>query len=225
MPVCDSKYCLLWCHNGTGIQSGYVVARDECQDTAQDVVGYQNIKGNAKNTALLESFAKCMKKSGWGVTSPKKPNKPTGNINLAGDPWAPSPYGITRAPAPAQVPQSYGRSGGYAYAPASPPPGYAQSYDPYYQGQYRQAPQAPQNYGYGYAPQQSYYSRGYAPAPAPAAPMNYNYAPAPTAPAYSGQYGGSSPVAGYGAGRNSILDGPYSPANSNRAGIGLAPGF
>lgn len=197
---CESRYCILWCHDGTSLQSGYVSDRDDCQSIAQSYVGNRG-SGKARNTALLEAFAKCMKKRGWGVTSPKKTKTTKGGPNdtsqLSGDPWAPTPYGIRTAQPVARQPQAYS----YQQQPYTP------SYNPY--PQQRQSYPVQQNYGYAPQQRQSYPVQ-----------QNYGYRAMPMQQQYN-----PSPVAGFSRGRSSILDGPYAPANSNRAGIGLAPGF
>lgn len=239
--------CLLFCHDETEIQSGYVVARNDCQSLAQQLVnsGWTGSSNN-RNTALLEAFAKCMKQKGWGVTSPKKtktrPGGPNDNSQLAGNPWAPTPYGA-RAAAPApqavQVPPSaaYGRAPqavqvprqqvpaqrGY---PVAPPPQGAQ---PYYPPQQQATPQpyAPPQYYYAPQVQPSYnpYPQNYS--QMPAASPNYGYVPAPQMPQNSNSFSGGF----YGAyddyeEENPALQGSgLGPQNSNRAGIGLAPGF
>ena len=229
---CTNRRCIIFCHNQTEIQSGYVVARDECQDTAQDIVSYSsNVK--SRNESLLEAFAKCMKNEGWGVTSPKKTNSqpggPNDNSQLSGNPWDPSPYGIQRgAPQAIQQQQPYPAQQAYGYPPQQAY-GYAQ---PMQQGYPVQQPSVQQriyqNYGYtnsqsGYNPyaqgapaQQNY---GY-PAIASPAP-EYGYAPQQS---YAPSYGGE----GYGAGGYGGGSGGYVNPDviaPNRAGIGIAPGF
>ena len=220
LSSCHSRYCIFYCHNETSIQSGYVVSRDDCQDEAQDRVS--SARGNVGNynAALLEAFAKCMKQKGWGVTSPKKtatvPGGPNDNSTLSGDPWAPTPYGIQQQQAAraGQVQQGYPPPTAiqqpYGYAPqpqVQQPPQPLQQAPPY-----QQRPQPQYNQGYypqQPVPQQNY---GYAPAPQPA-PQQYNY-PVTPQPNFQGGYRANN--------LGNVIGGPE---NSNRAGIGLAPGF
>ena len=189
LAACSSKRCLIFCHDGTEIQSGYVVARNDCQGLAEDLVsdssgGFETAK--ARNAELLENFARCMKQKGWGVTSPKRtstrPGGPNDNTNLAGDPWAPTPYGARQAivAAPAQA-YGYYPQPAYGYAPYPPP----------------------QAYGYGYVPVPMPQAYGYAPVPQQQPQQRYRPAPDEFSPNNEG----------------------FSDGNSNRAGIGLAPGF
>jgi len=213
LSSCGGRNCIIFCHNQTGIQSGYVVARDDCQDLAQDVVAHSPNTRN-RNEALLEAFAKCMKNEGWGVTSPKKTNSnpggPNDNSQLAGNPWDPSPYGIRQ---PTAQPQAIQRQQPY---PAQPQPyGYA-SQQGYGYGQPPVQQRIYQNYGYS-NPQAGY--NPYPQSAAPAAPQSYGYPQvAPPAPQqnYVPSYGGGYSQGGY-----------FDPnvIAPNRAGIGIAPGF
>jgi len=203
---CGSTECLIFCHDETSIQSDYVVARDGCQDLAQQkVAGSAAARGGdpkAMNTALLEHFAQCMKAQGWGVTSPKKttstPGGPNDTSNLSGAPWTPTPYGIQQAPtatARAAIPQQ--QPGAYGYAP------------PQAFGMQPQQMQA-QPYGYGA------YGYGYAqPAPQPYYPQPMA---APMPQAQQGYYGG---YPGYEEDYGAVP----ADADASRAGIGLGPGY
>ncbi len=244
---CTSGWCLIWCHNETSIQNGYVASRNTCQDDAQKRVRASSGNVRNYNAALLEAFAGCMKRKGWGVTSPKKTNSTKGGPNdtstLSGDPWAPTPYGIQQQQAArtAQQPQGYPQPQAiqqpYGYAPQQgyPPP--QQQYQQQIRApqQYQQVPQQqqyqqqipqqnyqqPQPYNQGYRPpagqQQRPQNYGYSPAPQPKPQPQYSYPAAPAAqpPAYRGARN-----SGYGYGGSEL-----GPENSNRAGIGLAPGF
>ncbi len=120
---CTSTQCIIFCHNETEIQADYVIARDDCQNLAQDVVPK---RGDSKqyNSELLFAFAKCMKDKGWGVTSPKKTTVvaggPNDNSNLSGNPWDPSPYGA--AAQSSQQAQSIQAQRGYDPYPAQQQP-------------------------------------------------------------------------------------------------------
>ena len=195
---CESSFCLIYCHDSTDIQNGYVYARDDCQGTAEDIVsGMPSYNGDpkARNADLLENFARCMKQKGWGVTSPKKtttkPGGPNDNSNLAGNPWDPSPYGARQAviaqPQPQQVYGYYPQPQPYGYSPYPAPPAYGYSVVP--------------------VPQPAY---GYYPAPQPQPQYRQpqqNYAPSSNFPTEGRDFEA------------------FGDGNSNRAGIGLAPGF
>lgn len=219
---CDNPNCLLWCHNETSIQSGYVVSRDDCQDEAQSRVS--SSRGNVKdyNAALLEAFADCMKQKGWGVTSPKKTRTVRGGPNdtssLSGDPWAPTPYGIQQQQAAraAQMQQGYPPQAvqqqpyGYAPPPQQQIYGQPQTYQQMPPQGYQQPYQQPQpSYNQGYYPQQSMPPQNYGYAPPQ---QQYNYPAAPDSSYYDGGYDNSG-------------EGSAAPINSNRAGIGLGPGY
>ena len=201
--------CVFWCHDGTEIQASYVTTRDECQDTAEEVIDRtvpDNVAGKQRNTMLLEAFAKCMKAKNWAVTSPKKTKVSAGGPQ-PGDPWAPGPYSVQQQP-------------------------YAVPYDPRVQQQ-PAYPYNPQIQGY---PQQ--YPQG-RPVPQQANPNSYlgqpsnipqqwqGYAYQPTLPQNAGQlrrpqYSTPAPIPGSSDGFESLV--PYT-GNSNRAGVGLGPGF
>lgn len=197
LASCSSQ-CLIYCHDGTEIQVTYVTARNDCQDEAEARIG-RNVTAPSdkkeRNTKLLELFATCMKKKGWGVTSPKKTKTtkggPNDNSDLAGNPWAPTPYGATVA---AQQ----------AYAYQQQP--YTQSYQPY----------ATTQQPYMYQQQPYNYNRGYVAQQPAAAPTQNYYAQPSIAP--------SSPYSGY-SNMTEASEGYYGPENSNRAGVGLGPGF
>ena len=132
--------CLIWCHDSTEVQNDYVIARNECQNQAEQKLHLftSQMRGDSpkeRNSMLLALFAKCMHAKDWGVTAPKKEEKPKEQANnppRPGTPWSPSPYAIQQAPVttvpapsatPIPQPQSY-----YSYSPSqalAPPQGSA----------------------------------------------------------------------------------------------------
>ncbi len=84
--------CWFFCYDDTSIQRNYVADRDDCQDDAEQNVGYFSsvtMSSRERNTRLLQEFAKCMASKNWGVSQPKTKEKPKEEASLP-----PRPTGI-----------------------------------------------------------------------------------------------------------------------------------
>lgn len=84
-------HCWFFCYDDTKIQRTYVDVRDDCQDQAEDKVGFFSRftqSSKERNATLLALFADCMHKDSWGVTSPKQKNKGKDVTNFPGIPPA-----------------------------------------------------------------------------------------------------------------------------------------
>lgn len=218
--------CAFWCHDSTEVQNEYVYARDECQDMAEEKVNLFTNVGHStsakeKSSMLLALFAKCMHSKDWGVTAPKREEKP-GNVAQnpprPGTPWSPAPYGIQAPPPavqPTQVPP---------HAQLQPRPGTSWSPAPYGIQASPQQNVAPQYYGqpqpqaYPMQHQQQYYNP-YGVYRAPAAGHHAYPTAQPVTPA--------RPEFNYGTPSDKPvpLFMPKTAQETSRAGVGLAPGY